>query len=69
MKRLVSWTLLSAVLVVTTVGATAHAQTREQSVRKDRVTIGTGGLWIYNDLPKALAEARKTQQPLLVVFR
>ena len=27
------------------------------------------GDWIYNDLPKGYAEAKKTGKPLLVVFR
>ena len=47
----------------------AAGQTRESNVRKDRRTVEAAGLWIYNDLPKAKAEAKRSGQPMLVVFR
>lgn len=47
----------------------AFAQDREKKVRNDRKDVEDAGYWIYNDLPKGFAEARKTGKPLLVVFR
>jgi hypothetical protein len=46
-----------------------HAQTREEKVRGDKAKVEASGFWIYNDLPRAFAEARKSGQPLLVVLR
>jgi hypothetical protein len=47
----------------------AGAQEREQKVRNDRKTVEEDGYWIYNDLPKAIDEAKKTGKPLLVTIR
>jgi len=47
----------------------AGAQTREQKVRGDKARVEAEGFWIYNDLPRGFAEAKKTGQPLLVVLR
>jgi hypothetical protein len=46
-----------------------NAQTRDEMVREDRRKVTEDGFWIYNDLPKAFAEARKTGKPILVVLR
>ena len=45
------------------------AQDRETKVRNDRKNVEEAGRWIYNDLPKGIAEAKKTGKPLLVIFR
>jgi len=45
------------------------AQERELKVRNDRKNVEEAGFWIYNDLPKALDEARRTGKPLLVAIR
>lgn len=45
------------------------AADRETKVRDDRKLLGQDDHWIYNDLPKAFAEAKRTGKPLLVVFR
>ncbi len=45
------------------------SQTREQKVRNDKRTVEAQGYWIYNDLPRAFAEARKTGKPIVVVLR
>jgi hypothetical protein len=45
------------------------AQSREQKVRDDRQKVEAEGFWIYNDLGKGLAEARRTGKPLLVTLR
>lgn len=45
------------------------AQTRDQKVRGDKAKFEAEGFWIYADLDKGFAEAKKTNQPLLVVLR
>src|SRR5438477_4247795 len=45
------------------------AQDRETKVRNDRKNVEEAGRWIYNDLPKGIAEAKQTGKPLLVIFR
>jgi hypothetical protein len=49
--------------------STASAQTREEKVRNDKKKIEAEGKWIYNDIPKAFAEAKKTGKPIVVVLR
>lgn len=44
-------------------------KTRDQQVREDRAKVEADGFWIYNDLPKAFAEAKETGKPILVVLR
>lgn len=44
-------------------------QTRDEMVREDRRKVTEDGFWIYNDLPKAFAEAEATGKPILVVLR
>ena len=46
-----------------------QAKTREQKVREDRTRIEAEGFWIYNNLPKAFEEAKRTGKPILVVLR
>jgi hypothetical protein len=45
------------------------AKTREQKVREDKSRVEAEGFWIYNDLPRAFAEARQSGRPILVVLR
>ena len=40
------------------------AQDRETKVRNDRKNVEEEGRWIYNDLPKGIAQAKKTGKPL-----
>lgn len=49
--------------------AVGEELTREQKVRNDRQKVEAEGFWIYNDLDKGFAEARRTGKPLLVVLR
>src|SRR5829696_2995090 len=42
---------------------------REKKVRDDKVKVEADGYWIYNNLPKALAEAKTTGKPVVVVLR
>ena len=41
----------------------------DEEVAEDQVMVKSTGYWIYNDLNKGIAEAEKTGQPLLIVFR
>jgi serine protease Do len=45
------------------------AENRDTKVRNDRTDVLGGGKWIYNDLGKGFAEAKKSGKPLLVVLR
>lgn len=49
--------------------APAFSQTREEIVRNDKKKVEAEGFWIYNDLPKAFAEAKRTGKPIIVVLR
>ena len=41
----------------------------DEEVSEDQVAVKSTGYWIYNDIDKGYAEAEKTGQPLLIVFR
>ena len=49
--------------------ATTHAQDRATKVRNDREQLAQSDIWTYNDLDRGIAEAKKTNKPLLVVLR
>ena len=58
------------VLVAVAFGvADVSAQTREEKVRDDKKKIEAAGKWIYNDVPKAFAEAKRTGKPIVAVLR
>jgi len=63
--------LLCSAVVTLYAASSALAQqpTREQKVRGDKVKVEAAGFWIYNDLAKGVAEAKKSGQPLLVTMR
>jgi hypothetical protein len=61
--------VLLPLAVCFTLTGLAAAQTREQKVLADRKKIEAEGFWIYNDLDKGFAEAKRTGKPLLVVLR
>ena len=58
-----------AVVLIGLVAVTLAAQDRETKVRTDRTRIESDGFWIYNDLAAGVERAKKTNKPLLVVFR
>jgi serine protease Do len=60
--------IIAAAAWLATIGTLA-AQTREQKVRGDKAKVEAAGFWIYNDLPRAFAEAKQSRRPLLVVLR
>ncbi|HET6426050.1 MAG TPA: Trx7/PDZ domain-containing (seleno)protein [Planctomycetaceae bacterium] len=49
--------------------SSAIAQDRETKVRNDKKLLEASDFWIYNDLPKAERDAKRTKKPILVVFR
>lgn len=50
--------------------AIGYAQNpREKKVRDDKVKVEADGFWIYNNLPKAYDEAKKSGKPIIVVLR
>lgn len=59
---------LAVTAAVVTVAAVAQDK-REAKVRADREKVVAAGKWIYDDLPKGIAQARETGKPLLVVLR
>jgi len=61
--------MFSIGLAAALVCGVAGGQTREQKVRGDKAKVEADGFWIYNDLAKGYAEAKKTGQPLMVVLR
>ena len=62
MMRALCWLALLPVVV-------CAAENRDTKVRNDRTDVLGGGKWIYNDLGKGFAEAKKIGKPLLVVLR
>ncbi|MCB9951984.1 MAG: thioredoxin family protein [Planctomycetaceae bacterium] len=61
-----------AIVVLLFVGAMLQAEekkTREQKVREDKERVEAEGFWMYNDIPGAIAEAKKSGKPILVVLR
>ncbi|MBX9584307.1 MAG: PDZ domain-containing protein [Gemmataceae bacterium] len=61
--------ILSAALVLPVAVPAAAQNPREKKVRDDQVNVEADGYWVYNDLPKALAEAKKAGKPVVVVLR
>src|SRR5262245_1410600 len=62
-------TLLLCLTAWAALAAPAAAQTREQKVQADRQKVEADGFWIYNDLPKGIAEAKQSGKPLIVILR
>ena len=49
--------------------AVSLANEREEKVRKDKSDFRDREGWVYNDLPKARAAAKRSGKPLFVVIR
>jgi hypothetical protein len=58
-----------ALIVAVAISSIGYGQTREEKVRADRAKAEKAGFWIYDDLPKGIAEAKRTGKPLLVALR
>lgn len=61
--------ILLFLMSMTGLVSTAAAQTREEIVRGDRSKVEAAGFWLYNDLPGAFEEAKRTGKPIVVVLR
>ncbi len=46
-----------------------QGESREEKVRRDREKVVAEGFWIYNDLEKGFAQAKRTGKPMVVVLR
>ena len=61
---------LSALVLTLSLAFPCAAQNpREKKVREDKVKVEADGYWIYNNLPKAYAEAKQSGKPVVVVLR
>lgn len=58
-----------AVLVLATSALAQAVKDREGAVRQDRSAMENDARWIYNDVERGFAEAKRTGKPLLVVLR
>lgn len=56
-------------IVLASSPALAQQNPREVKVRADKARVESEGFWIYNDLPRGIAEAQASGKPLLVVLR
>ena len=61
--------LASAFLLMSGLTHAATVKDREGAVRKDRAEHENDPRWIYNDIDRGFAEAKKHGKPLLVVLR
>ncbi len=62
--------LFFACALVCALSSPAPAQNpREKKVRDDKVKVEADGFWIYNNLPKAFAQAKAEGKPLVVALR
>jgi len=67
MKKIIKWIALGAVIAGTV--EAAAVKDREGAVRGDKAAMENDARWIYNDVDRGFAEAKKTGKPLLVVLR
>lgn len=63
------YTLLTLLVCSLATSLPAQQPTREDKVRNDKTKVEADGFWIYNDLPKAIAEAKRTNKPILANLR
>jgi len=71
-QRLASGRGVRLAFAVGTIALASSAETvkdREGAIRSDRATMSRDARWIYNDVQKGFADARRTGKPLLVVLR
>jgi len=65
-----AWIALTTLLATAAVGLRAETvKDREAAVREDQTKMKDDGRWIYNDVDRGFAEAKKSGKPLLVVLR
>lgn len=62
-------TTRAAALALLVSVSTTLAQTRDELVNNDHDALADSTEWIYNDLDRGFAEAKKTNKPLFVSLR
>lgn len=62
-------TFFLAVVLSCTAVSSADKESRDEKVRSDRDRVVADGFWIYNDIPQAFSEAKRTGKPILVGLR
>ena len=50
-------------------GAVQAQNARDTAVHKDKEKLANDETWVYDNLESALVVARRTQRPLMIVFR
>lgn len=61
--------LFAVAVTATTLVFAAPPKDRKSQVLDDRKIVGADEAWVYNDLAKGTAEAKKSGKPMLVIFR
>jgi serine protease Do len=69
MRRLAAVAACAALFGAAVALAQEKREDRETKVRADKERVEADARWIYDDLPRGIAEAKKSRKPLLVVFR
>jgi serine protease Do len=69
MGRISFLTLTASLALAGLALAQQPKQNREQKVLEDHKKVEADGFWIYNDVAKGFAEAKKTGKPLVVILR
>lgn len=62
-------TILVGLCIWAGFGVCQGAEDRAEKVRGDKARVSADATWIYNDLNRAVAEAKRTNKPLFVVLR
>ncbi len=68
-NRLSGLAVLMALAAANAVFGQSVQQTREMAVRNDIKKFQEDDSWVYDDFDKAIAVAKETDRPLMVVFR
>lgn len=68
-RRIFVTTCLAAAVLTPSMASGQAKPTRDEKVRSDKSDVLDDGYWIYNDLPKAIDTAKRSDKPLMVVFR
>ena len=61
--------LTISLVLLLALSTAVQAQTREEKVLADRKKVEAEGFWIYADMAKGFAAAKKSGKPLLVILR
>ena len=64
-----TFTFICGILLFGNALVSHAAESRDEKVRNDKSSVESTGLWIYNNLDLAIAEAKRDGKPLLVTFR